>query len=535
MFRNPNKTKKVYKKMSSRSISDTDRIRIFVCKKSEHGKRRAFVRKGSNAVAEGTQKEEAKDRVDDLFYEQANRRHEQKLIENEEAKRRTSVSGNENRVGEKGTVLGDATRLFASTLALFILDKVVSKEVAQAGIKFPGPLVVMFAVIIVLLALDAVAKNEEESLSKNVLSAFKPAMDWITSWLPVFYVPSLVTLPLVVSTMEVQTLGKIVGLLAGGFVVTCAFSAKLATKVREFTGVEMQELPAEKAKEPTSDFVKQLVGFTTMMAFLFANWLPATDQYQSFFVTVGLVGATVSSLLIGNVKDVKAKMNPIVTCAALSNLGVYIMGLCTGAGYQATLKLYKSGVSFNNIDSLSSMGAGDILMAFLGSVIVSFAFKVYGARKIIKRHAVEIFTCLLGTSIFSMFSTAFLGKLIGLTPAVTLALVPRSVTVALAMPVTISLGHPEMVSLTAAAVVLTGLLGSALATKVLDASNANDPVSRGMATAAASHGLGTAALVSKEPEALPYAALSYALSGIVTSVLAATPVITAALIGIASA
>ena len=161
------------------------------------------MRKGSNSVAEGTQKEEAKDRVDDAFYEQANRRHEQKLIENEEAKRRTSVSGNENRVGEKGTVLGDATRLFASTLALFILDKVVSKEVAQAGIKFPGPLVVMFAVIIVLLALDAVAKNEEESLSNNVLSAFKPAMDWITSWLPVFYVPSLVTLPLVVSTMEV--------------------------------------------------------------------------------------------------------------------------------------------------------------------------------------------------------------------------------------------------------------------------------------------------------------------------------------------
>ena len=433
----------------------------------------------------------------------------------------------------RGETFGGVVRVFVATGTLFVMDKVVSKKVAAQGISFPGPLVVMFALIFALLALDALAKDEKSSFSARVCHFFSPAMDWITSWLPVFYVPSLVTLPLVVSTMEAATLGKIVGLLVAGFVVTCAFSAKLATTVRQMTGVEMQPLPQEKGKPPTTDLVKQLVGFTTMMSYLSASWLPATDAYQPFFVTVGLVGATVSSLLIGNVNEVKAKMNPIVTCAVLSNLGVYIMGLCTGAGYQATLKLYKSGVSFTDMNSLSAMGAGDILMAFLGSVIVSFAFKVYGARKIIKRHAVEIFTCLVGTSTFAMFSTALLGRLIGLTPAISLALVPRSVTVALAMPVTVSLGHPEMVSLTAAAVVLTGLLGSALATKVLDQSGANDPISRGMATAASSHGLGTAALVSKEPEALPYAALSYALSGIVSSVLAATPVVTAALVGIA--
>ena len=432
-----------------------------------------------------------------------------------------------------GKTFGGVVRVFVATGTLFVMDKVVSKKVAAQGLSFPGPLVVMFALIFALLALDALAKDEKSSFSARVCHFFSPAMDWITSWLPVFYVPSLVTLPLVVSTMEAATLGKIVGLLVAGFVVTCAFSAKLATTVRQMTGVEMQPLPQEKGKPPTTDLVKQLVGFTTMMSYLSASWLPATDAYQPFFVTVGLVGATVSSLLIGNVNEVKAKMNPIVTCAVLSNLGVYIMGLCTGAGYQATLKLYKSGVSFTDMNSLSAMGAGDILMAFLGSVIVSFAFKVYGARKIIKRHAVEIFTCLVGTSTFAMFSTALLGRLIGLTPAISLALVPRSVTVALAMPVTVSLGHPEMVSLTAAAVVLTGLLGSALATKVLDQSGANDPISRGMATAASSHGLGTAALVSKEPEALPYAALSYALSGIVSSVLAATPVVTAALVGIA--
>jgi putative effector of murein hydrolase len=523
------------------SSSDDTQANLAAIEAKFRAERAASSSSSSDATASSSSSSSSSAKVehDDktAFYAMAMKRHAEKLLANERAKaanypmfRTTDVDKN---FAEFSAKCDGLMRLFGATGTLFVLDKVISKKVAAQGISFPGPLVVMFGLIFALLAMDALAKDEESSLSTQVCHLFAPAMDWITSWLPVFYVPSLVTLPLVVSTMEAATLGKIVGLLVAGFVVTCAFSAKLATTVRQMTGVEMQPLPQEKAKPPTTDLVKQLVGFTTLMSYLSASWLPATDAYQPFFVTVGLVGATVSSLLIGNVDKVKSKMNPIVTCAVLSNLGVYIMGLCTGAGYQATLKLYKSGVSFTDMSSLSAMGAGDILMAFLGSVIVSFAFKVYGARKIIKRHAVEIFTCLVGTSTFAMFSTAFLGRLIGLTPAISLALVPRSVTVALAMPVTVSLGHPEMVSLTAAAVVLTGLLGSALATKVLDQSGANDPVSRGMATAASSHGLGTAALVSKEPEALPYAALSYALSGIVSSVLAATPVITAALVGIA--
>jgi putative effector of murein hydrolase len=53
-----------------------------------------------------------------------------------------------------------------------------------------------------------------------------------------------------------------------------------------------------------------------------------------------------------------------------------------------------------------------------------------------------------------------------------------------------------------------------------------------MATAASAHGLGTAALVGGEPQALPFAALAYALSGILASVIAAIPFIQSALIAI---
>jgi len=48
--------------------------------------------------------------------------------------------------------------------------------------------------------------------------------------------------------------------------------------------------------------------------------------------------------------------------------------------------------------------------------------------------------CLVSTSLFAMYLTAFAGKAVGLAPALARALVPRSVTVALAIPVTNLLG-----------------------------------------------------------------------------------------------
>lgn len=61
------------------------------------------------------------------------------------------------------------------------------------------------------------------------------------------------------------------------------------------------------------------------------------------------------------------------------------------------------------------MGAGDLLMAFLGLVIVSFGFRVYTQRDTMKRHFPEIVGATILSSLFSLFSTAFAAKAIGLS------------------------------------------------------------------------------------------------------------------------
>jgi putative effector of murein hydrolase len=62
------------------------------------------------------------------------------------------------------------------------------------------------------------------------------------------------------------------------------------------------------------------------------------------------------------------------------------------------------------------MGAGAFLMSFLGVVILSFGFRIFGQRRLMKRHAPEIFGATTLSAAFSLFSTAYAGRLMGLAP-----------------------------------------------------------------------------------------------------------------------
>ncbi|CAL9247518.1 unnamed protein product [Arabidopsis halleri] len=51
-------------------------------------------------------------------------------------------------------------------------------------------------------------------------------------------------------------------------------------------------------------------------------------------------------------------------------------------------------------------------MGFLGSVILSFAFSMFKQRKLVKKHAAEIFTAVIVSTVFSLYSTALVGRLV---------------------------------------------------------------------------------------------------------------------------
>jgi putative effector of murein hydrolase len=55
--------------------------------------------------------------------------------------------------------------------------------------------------------------------------------------------------------------------------------------------------------------------------------------------------------------------------------------------------------------------------------------------QVVRRHAAEIVTAVVVSSLFSLFSTAAAGRLLGLIPSLTCSIIPRCVTVALALPI----------------------------------------------------------------------------------------------------
>ncbi len=76
-----------------------------------------------------------------------------------------------------------------------------------------------------------------------------------------------------------------------------------------------------------------------------------------------------------------------------------------------------TGIDGNSyLQGAATMGAGDLLMSFLGVVILSFGFKIFGQRRLMRRHAPEIFGSTVLSAAFSLFATAFAAKTIGLAP-----------------------------------------------------------------------------------------------------------------------
>jgi len=96
-------------------------------------------------------------------------------------------------------------KLWASLGSLFFLDKAIKAAFVANGVAFPSALAGMFGVFALLCAVG-------ENAAAKVLSAYAPALTWIARWLPLFYVPALVTLPLALNGIPGASL-----FLGGGF------------------------------------------------------------------------------------------------------------------------------------------------------------------------------------------------------------------------------------------------------------------------------------------------------------------------------
>lgn len=189
-------------------------------------------------------------------------------------------------------------------------------------------------------------------------------------------------------------------------------------------------------------------------------------------------------------------LNPVAVAVAL----VVTVLLATGTDYDT----YFGGAQFVHF--------------LLGPATVALAIPFWRNLAMVRRMLVPMAAALLAGSVTAMLSAVAIAWLLGASRATLASLAPKSVTMPIAMGVSEKLGG--LPSLTAALVMLTGVIGAVTVTPLLNALRVSDPRARGFAAGLAAHGIGTARAFQLSMLAGTFAGIAMGLNGLLTALLA---------------
>jgi predicted murein hydrolase (TIGR00659 family) len=151
----------------------------------------------------------------------------------------------------------------------------------------------------------------------------------------------------------------------------------------------------------------------------------------------------------------------------------------------------------------------------LGPATVALAVPLYENRKTVLSAVVPMLVALVAGSITAIVSIVLLAEAVGLPRGVVLSLAPKSVTAGVAMGVSESMGANP--SITAIAVVLTGIMGAIIVTPLMNRMHITDFRARGFAVGLTSHGIGTARAFQGDTVAGVFAGVAMSLNALLTS------------------
>lgn len=161
---------------------------------------------------------------------------------------------------------------------------------------------------------------------------------------------------------------------------------------------------------------------------------------------------------------------------------------------------------------------GELINLFLGPATACMAVTIYSQRKLLAKHWLPVLVgCVVGV-VTAMGSILVLCRLLGLDRAMTMSLLPKSVTMPIATVV--AQGHGGTVAVTVAAVVVTGILGNLCAPLLVKLFRVNDPMAVGLGIGACSHAMGTAKALELGETEGAMSGLAIGLCGILATVLA---------------
>lgn len=409
--------------------------------------------------------------------------------------------------------------------AVFVAIDVAMRRLFRAtGVAFPSSLAacsVLFAALLVLPSKTA----------DGIFDQLQPGAALLAKYLPVFFVPSLVSLPLADNVGSAVELLKVGSVVVGGFFFTLLTTAFSVTAVRKLKGSGKTDTSAAVAASDLVGAVADSIPAKKVFSDEWFNFLCLSTAVTGVravsavtnkgpWTSLFLLSATLNSFVFGARLPAKFKqlVHPLVTCTSLTWTAMAALCALTHRSFRGMLKSYTAGSSGLHHHGL---GAGDVLLFLLGPAVVSLAISMYEKRKLMRENLAELGTAIAVSTAGGLYGTALAVRFLEIaSPYLRLALLSRNITSPLAMAIAGILGAD--VALAVSMVVVTGLIGANFGAAILDACGIKDAVARGLGIGAAAHGLGTAAF-SNEKDAFPFAAISMALTATAATVTVSIP------------
>jgi predicted murein hydrolase (TIGR00659 family) len=194
-----------------------------------------------------------------------------------------------------------------------------------------------------------------------------------------------------------------------------------------------------------------------------------------------------------------ARRNPLVNPVMIAIALVSLLLLATGTDYQT----YFNGAQFVHF--------------LLGPATVALGVPLYRNLALVRRDLLPMAAALLVGAVVAILSAVGIAAAMGVPHNILVSLAPKSVTAGIAMAVSESLGG--IPSLTAALVIITGIIGAIMVTPLMNALGIRDYAARGFAVGLASHGIGTARAFAVSSVAGTFAGIAMGLNAVATALL----------------
>ena len=142
---------------------------------------------------------------------------------------------------------------------------------------------------------------------------------------------------------------------------------------------------------------------------------------------------------------------------------------------------------------------------------ISFAEQV----EKLKKHMAAIIVGVAAGTVCSLSSVAGMAYLFGMDRVMTISVLPKSVTTAIGVAISEQAGGIGAV--TAAAIILTGILGNMAGPVLTKVFHIEDEIAQGVAYGTASHVIGTSRAMERSPLAGAAGSLALTVAGLLTS------------------